>query len=103
MQYVLNKIGECGGCIFFNRQYDHEKCRYCERNPVIASVLKDNKTKADKDLVPDDAFTPEQRGELDKVPAANKEVLAEMGVAPGAVDSMFRKHDQRGPPSRKPR
>ena len=103
MQYTLNKIGECAGCIFFNRQYDHEKCRYCERNPLIASVLKDNKTKADKNLLPDDVFTPEQRGELDRVPQANKEVLGEMGVAPSAVDTMFKRHDQRGNPRTKPR
>jgi len=103
MQIILNKIGECAGCVYYNRQYDHEMCRFCERNPVIGTVLKDNKTKPVKDLLPNDVFTPEQMGELAKVPSANKEVLAEMGVSPGAVDSMFKRHDNRGAPARKPR
>lgn len=103
MQIILNKIGECHGCVFFTMQRDHEKCRYCERNPIIATALKDNKSKPDKNLLPDDAFTPEQRGELDRVQQANQTELGSAGVAPGAVDRMFQEHGRRGPPATRKR
>jgi len=98
MQYILNKIGECSGCVFFNRQYDHEKCRYCERNPAIATALKDNKTKPDKGLLPDGVFDEPPGSPLSKISDANKAELGEMGVNPGAVDALMKKHDLRSNP-----
>ena len=103
MQIVLNKSGECGGCVYFNRTWDHERCKSCERNPQIAQYLKDNKTKPDKNLLPDGVFDETSDSPLGRLAEANKAELGQMGVSPAAVDQMMKRHDLRGPPATRKR
>lgn len=95
MQVVLNKLGECSGCMYFNGKYDADECRRCERNPHIPSLLKDMKKKLvapGGGLVPEVAFDEPEGSPLKAIEDANKKELTDFGIASSAIERLQNEH-----------
>lgn len=97
MHVVLNKVGECAGCMFFDNTFSAETCRYCERNPNIVAALRDNKRKQPGALPPE-ALESGPDDPLKKMDQLNAAELAQFGVTREAIDRMQRDHEARNRP-----